>query len=180
MLVLGGGDGLAVREILKYPSIESITLVDLDPADDRPVRQHPTAARAEPGCAAFAQGQDRQRGRLPVAGTRTGRFYDFIVVDFPDPTNYMLGKLYTNTFYRLLEKHLAEHGLVGDPGHLAVLRPRNPSGASTRRCESAASNDALPRLGAFVRRMGLHHRRPSALHATGTLRCRDCALSVPN
>ena len=39
-------------------------------------------------------------------------FYDFIVVDFPDPTNYMLGKLYTNTFYRLLEKHLSQHGLA--------------------------------------------------------------------
>ena len=31
VLVLGGGDGLAVREILKYPGVESITLVDLDP-----------------------------------------------------------------------------------------------------------------------------------------------------
>jgi spermidine synthase len=32
ILVLGGGDGLAIREILKYPSVESVTLVDLDPA----------------------------------------------------------------------------------------------------------------------------------------------------
>nr|MDQ3040862.1 polyamine aminopropyltransferase [Acidobacteriota bacterium] len=32
ILVLGGGDGLAVREILKYPSVQSVTLVDLDPA----------------------------------------------------------------------------------------------------------------------------------------------------
>jgi spermidine synthase len=39
-------------------------------------------------------------------------FYDFIVVDFPDPSNFMLGKLYTNTFYRLLEKHLSQHGLA--------------------------------------------------------------------
>jgi spermidine synthase len=35
VLVLGGGDGLAVREILKYPQIESVTLVDLDPAMTR-------------------------------------------------------------------------------------------------------------------------------------------------
>ena len=33
-LVLGGGDGLAVRELLKYPNLESITLVDLDRGDD--------------------------------------------------------------------------------------------------------------------------------------------------
>src|SRR5204863_5615152 len=31
VLVLGGGDGLAVRELLRYPQIERITLVDLDP-----------------------------------------------------------------------------------------------------------------------------------------------------
>src|ERR1700676_4635221 len=30
VLVMGGGDGLAVREILKYPDVQSITLVDLD------------------------------------------------------------------------------------------------------------------------------------------------------
>jgi hypothetical protein len=35
VLVLGGGDGMAVREILKYPQIESIVLVDLDPAMTR-------------------------------------------------------------------------------------------------------------------------------------------------
>ena len=32
MLVLGGGDGLALREILRYPNIQHVTLVDLDPA----------------------------------------------------------------------------------------------------------------------------------------------------
>ncbi|MFT6318830.1 MAG: spermidine synthase [Candidatus Azotimanducaceae bacterium] len=31
VLVLGGGDGLALREIIKYAEIESVTLVDLDP-----------------------------------------------------------------------------------------------------------------------------------------------------
>ena len=35
VLVLGGGDGLAVREVLNYPPVESVTLVDLDPAMTR-------------------------------------------------------------------------------------------------------------------------------------------------
>ncbi|MCE1182467.1 MAG: polyamine aminopropyltransferase, partial [Rhodocyclales bacterium] len=39
-------------------------------------------------------------------------FYDFIVVDFPDPNNYALGKLYTSAFYRLLEKRLSANGLM--------------------------------------------------------------------
>jgi spermidine synthase len=38
--------------------------------------------------------------------------FDFIVVDFPDPTNYSLGKLFTTTFYRLAAKHLATGGLM--------------------------------------------------------------------
>src|SRR5437764_12217168 len=41
VLVLGGGDGLAVREILKYPQIESITLVDLDPEMTRIISSNP-------------------------------------------------------------------------------------------------------------------------------------------
>jgi predicted membrane-bound spermidine synthase len=35
-----------------------------------------------------------------------------VVVDFPDPTNYSLGKLYTTAFYRLLAKHLSAQGLA--------------------------------------------------------------------
>src|SRR5205807_245497 len=39
-------------------------------------------------------------------------YWDFVVVDFPDPSNYSLGKLYTNAFYRLLERRLAARGLA--------------------------------------------------------------------
>jgi spermidine synthase len=38
--------------------------------------------------------------------------FDFVVVDFPDPTNYSLGKLYTTVFYRALAKHLSRQALV--------------------------------------------------------------------
>ena len=44
VLVLGGGDGLAVREILKYPRIEHVTLVDLDPEMTRLFSTHPALA----------------------------------------------------------------------------------------------------------------------------------------
>jgi spermidine synthase len=42
-------------------------------------------------------------------GSNTEMF-DFAVVDFPDPTNYALGKLYTTAFYRVLAKHIARGG----------------------------------------------------------------------
>ena len=45
--------------------------------------------------------------------------FDFIVVDFPDPTSYALGKLYTTAFYRLMGRHLR-------PGGLAVVQSTSP------------------------------------------------------
>lgn len=109
VLVLGGGDGLAVREILKYPQVESVTLVDLDPAMTRLFRDVPLLRQLNRDALhspklrivnadAFAWLEQQQD------------VFDFIVVDFPDPTNYAVGKLYTNTFYRLLERHLNARG----------------------------------------------------------------------
>jgi spermidine synthase len=111
VLVLGGGDGLALREILKYDSIQSITLVDLDPAMTRLFATHPLLKALNHD--AFAS----PKVRIVNADAflwleQNPDYFDFIVVDFPDPTNYSLGKLYSTVFYRLLEKHLAAHGLA--------------------------------------------------------------------
>ncbi|GAB3259661.1 spermidine synthase [Chitinimonas naiadis] len=109
ILVLGGGDGLAVREILKYPQVGSITLVELDPAMPALFKTHP--ALRELNGDAFAS------PKVKIINTDAFRWlesqqdaFDFIVVDFPDPTNYAVGKLYTNTFYRFLEKALSARG----------------------------------------------------------------------
>jgi spermidine synthase len=109
VLVLGGGDGLAVREILKHPSVEAVTLVDLDPEMTGLFRNNPMLRQLN---------QDSLNSRKTKI-TNADAFlwleqspgcYDFVVVDFPDPTNHSLGKLYTTAFYRLLHKHLAENG----------------------------------------------------------------------
>jgi Predicted spermidine synthase with an N-terminal membrane domain len=76
VLVLGGGDGLAVREILKYPEIERIVLVDLDPEMtrcSRPTRSSPV----ERSLAALAEGAGRQRRRVPLGrlGSRCLRLH---------------------------------------------------------------------------------------------------------
>ena len=137
MAVLGGGDGMAVREILKYPSVESVTLVELDPAMTRIFSENPTlaklnghalqnpkvtivntdafgwlqqgtvsAARPPEGAKAPLGGSEpREAGSVGAA-----EVFDVIVVDFPDPTNFSIGKLYTNSFYALLDKRLAASG----------------------------------------------------------------------
>ncbi|MBU4424037.1 MULTISPECIES: polyamine aminopropyltransferase [unclassified Acidovorax] len=107
--VLGGGDGMAVREILKYPSVESVTLVELDPAMTRLFSENPTLMRLNGGAL--------QSPKVRVVNTDAFQWlqdgsdlFDVIVVDFPDPTNFAIGKLYTHSFYALLEQRLAASG----------------------------------------------------------------------
>jgi spermidine synthase len=136
--VLGGGDGMAVREILKYPSVEHITLVELDPAMTDLFSRHPTLVRLnggalaspkvrvvntdafkwlEDGAASSAAGPP-QGARAPSGGSEpraagsvgANEMFDVIVVDFPDPTNFNIGKLYTASFYALLEQRLSATG----------------------------------------------------------------------
>jgi spermidine synthase len=111
VLVLGGGDGLAVREILKYPDVQSITLVDLDPEMTRLFSTHPYLVTLNQHSLTNARVHVINSDAFPWL-QQTDDAYDFVVVDFPDPTNYSLGKLYTTAFYRLLAKHLSAHGLA--------------------------------------------------------------------
>ena len=112
-LVLGGGDGLALRELTKYPALQQITLVDLDPAmTDLPHRFPPLG---ELNRHAFSDPRvqvvhaDAMVWLEEAAGSHR---FDLAIVDFPDPNNFALGKLYTTRFYRLLKQHLSEGGVV--------------------------------------------------------------------
>jgi spermidine synthase len=111
VLVLGGGDGLAVREILKYPQIETITLVDLDPEMTRLFSTNPMLTALNQKSFLSPKVEIINADAFPWIDTSTGSF-DFIVVDFPDPTNYSLGKLYTTAFYKAAARHLSAQGLM--------------------------------------------------------------------
>ncbi len=111
VLVLGGGDGLAVREILKWPGVERVTVVDLDPAVPRLARTHPALRRLNRDTLA-----DR---RVRVVAddaarfvARTGERFGVIVVDLPDPNHESLAKLYSRPFYGALRARLAAGGTV--------------------------------------------------------------------
>jgi spermidine synthase len=111
VLVLGGGDGLAVREILKYESVESVTLVDLDPEMTRLFSRHPILTGLN------ENSLNSPKVKILNADAflwleKNHDFFDFAVADFPDPSNYSLGKLYTTAFYRLLWRTLAENGVA--------------------------------------------------------------------
>ncbi|HET7796028.1 MAG TPA: polyamine aminopropyltransferase [Rhizobacter sp.] len=109
VLVLGGGDGMAVREVLRYPSVEEVTLVELDP--------HMTKLFAEQPLLRQLNGDALHSPKLRIVNTdafawleNTPGSFDVIVVDFPDPTNFSIGKLYTSSFYTLIDAHLAASG----------------------------------------------------------------------
>jgi spermidine synthase len=111
VLVLGGGDGLAVREILKYPSIQSITLVDLDPEVTRLFSTQALLKKLN------LNSLNSPKIKLVNADAfiwlrQHANQFDFIVVDFPDPGNYSVGKLYTDTFYLELKQHLSPEGMI--------------------------------------------------------------------
>jgi spermidine synthase len=111
VLILGGGDGLAAREVLRYPGVREVVLVDLDPAMTELFSTHPRLVALNGGAL--------KDPRLRVINAdafvwldRPADPFDFVVVDFPDPSNYHTGKLYTVAFYQLLAKHLSRDGLV--------------------------------------------------------------------
>ena len=105
VLVLGGGDGLALREVLRYRSVQHVTLVDLDPEMTRLFSTHDELRRLNE--------DSLSDPRVTVVNADAfqwldgpGEPFDFAVVDFPDPSNFALGKLYTTTFYRMLVQRL--------------------------------------------------------------------------
>jgi spermidine synthase len=110
VLILGGGDGLAAREVLRYGDVEEVRLVDLDPAVTDLARSLPRLVAANGG----ALDDPRLRVIHQDAFTRVragedGRF-DVVVVDLPDPDTVDLAKLYTTEFYGMAGRLLADGG----------------------------------------------------------------------
>jgi spermidine synthase len=111
VLILGGGDGLGVRELVKYKSVSEITLVDLDPAVVELARTNVHLkvlngdALSDPRVTVI---NDDAFGFLE----ENQDFYDLILVDLPDPHGVPLAKLYSKQFYQLLSRRLTSRGVM--------------------------------------------------------------------
>lgn len=111
VLVLGGGDGLALREVLKYAAVRHVDLVDLDPAMTRLFSTN--AAFLELNKRSFLDPRVTVHNADAFTWLRAGGpAYDVVVIDFPDPNSYALGKLYTTTFYNTLAQRLHDRSVV--------------------------------------------------------------------
>ena len=107
--VFGGGDGLAVREVLRHSSVESVTLVDLDPMVTRLARENPLFVGLNGGSLLSPKVTVVNDDAMPWL-EKGKDLFDLVFVDFPDPNGFAVGKLYTKRFYSLLKRRLSPEG----------------------------------------------------------------------
>ena len=114
ILIIGGGDGLALREILKYDEVEKVTMVDLDPAMTKLFSSNPMLTALNHSALLSPKLTVLNRDAflwLREQDAATPKF-DAVFVDLPDPANFSIGKLYSLSFYRQLKSVLGPDSLV--------------------------------------------------------------------
>lgn len=122
VLVLGGGDGLAVRDLLKVPSMSEIVLVDLDEA----VVEFAQSTLADLNERAFDDPRVSRIGADAMTWLREQKSatFDAVIVDLPDPDTPALGRLYSQEFYALV-------GNVAAPDALMSVQSGSPYSTPT-------------------------------------------------
>ncbi len=110
VLVLGGGDGIAVRELLRSEKVNKITLVELD--------QKMISLAKNNSSLKMINRQALENGRVETVVTDAFDFllvskkkFDIIIADFPDPHDEVIAKLYTREFFRLMKRSLKTDGI---------------------------------------------------------------------
>ena len=111
VLILGGGDGLAAREVLKYPQVRSLTLVDLDAEMTQTFASSATLTALNGGALTHPKTRVINADAAQWLEESSEQF-DVILIDLPDPSNFSLGKLYSVPMYRQVARHLADGGLI--------------------------------------------------------------------
>lgn len=111
VLILGAGDGLLAREILKYPEIERIKQVELDDEMIELARSHPVISELN------EHSLDNPRLELVVGDAfqylrNTNETFDAVFIDFPYPKNYNLSKLFSVEFYGFVKRVLNQDGFM--------------------------------------------------------------------
>ena len=111
ILILGGGDGLAAREILKYKEVKNIHLVDIDAAITDFAATYPQLVNLN--------NNSMNNKKLKIINAdafsymnQPGIKYDRIIIDMPDPHNEVLNKLYSKEFYTILKRRMSDDAVL--------------------------------------------------------------------
>jgi spermidine synthase len=124
VLVVSGGVGGLLREILKYP-IERVDYAELDPLLIEVVKKFPTHLTEEE-LADERVNIEYVDGRLLVRiRGQAGEKYDLVIVNLPYPSTLQLNRFYTVDFFRIARAILDEDGILvlSSPGTLTYMSP---------------------------------------------------------
>lgn len=111
VLILGGGDGLAMRQLLKYPQLTRVVLVDLDPEMTKLARTNPIFQRLNEGALDDPRLTIVNQDAMNYVMDSPDKF-DVIIIDLPDPNNESLAKLYSTSFYSIIARRLRAGGAM--------------------------------------------------------------------
>ncbi len=110
ILIIGGGDGMALREVLKYKDVKRVTLIDLDKEVTNLFKNNKNLAKLN--------NFSFSNSRVKVINSDAWKFlenhkelYNVIIIDLPDPNNISLSRLYTKSFYKLIVSSLSRDGI---------------------------------------------------------------------
>jgi spermidine synthase len=103
VLIFGGGDGMAAREVLKHSSVEKIVLVDLDEAVTNLFQTSELLVKMNQ--------KSLMSEKLQIINAdafqwleKNDELFDVAIIDFPDPNSFSVGKLYSTKFFETLQK----------------------------------------------------------------------------
>lgn len=111
VLIMGGGDGLGAREVLKHDDVKKVTLVDLDPEMTNLAMTSPVLQDINKGSMVDSRiTLVNKDARVFIENDRN--MYGVIIIDLPDPDTIDLMHVYSLNFYRLIHRRLARGGIM--------------------------------------------------------------------
>lgn len=149
VLVLGGGDGLAVRDVLAHEGVRAVTVVDLDPEMTRLARERPELRHLNRDALRDRRVRVVNEDALTFL-RRSERFYDVVLIDLPDPSSAALAKLYSRQFYLLALRRLSARGAL-------VTHATSPFFARDAYWSVVATLEAAVEGGASARQVTPYH-----------------------
>jgi spermidine synthase len=111
ILILGGGDGLALREVLKYREVKHVDLVDIDEKVLYAAKQVQPLVRLNEDALSDKRVKVHAKDALTFIN-KSRKKYNVIIVDFPDPTDETLAKLYTVEVFQTINQLLSDQGVL--------------------------------------------------------------------
>ena len=159
ILILGGGDGLAAREVLKYDEVKSIDLVDIDPEITNLCRDFPAIRKLNQGALSNHKLQIHNVDAFQfLRGSK--QLFDRIIIDLPDPHNEALSKLYSEEFLFAGSKATCQRRIFRNSKHVSLGHSKILlDDRAHHRC-GAPAPPKLSCLGPQFWRLGISFGRP--------------------